>query len=127
MRKNRMHRLSKRLIFALFVVLLMSHRPLWGYEETSVASGGTITGKVVLKGTPPPVRIFHLIFSPNIDFCGKVSDGKGNRLLKEFQVSRDGGFQDVVIAVVGVEKGKKFDYSPRLDIETCRISPFVAP
>ena len=97
----------------------------WGYEEITVTSGGTVTGKVFLKGTPPPARIFHLIFSPNIDFCGKISDGKGNRLLKEFRVSEDGGFQDAVVAVVGVKQGKKFDYTPELDVETCRISPFV--
>ena len=97
----------------------------WGYEEITVTSGGTVTGKVFLKGTPPPARIFHLIFSPNIDFCGKISDGKGNRLLKEFRVSEDGGFQDAVVAVVGVKQGKKFDYTPEIDVETCRISPFV--
>ncbi len=48
-------------------------------------NGGTLTGKVSLNGTPPPTRIFHLIFSPNIDFCTKISDGKGNRLLKAFR------------------------------------------
>ena len=90
-------------------------------------AGGIITGTVTLKGTPPPVRIFHLIFSPNIDFCGMISDGKGNRLLKEFRVSEDGGFQDVVVAVVGVKQGKKFDYTPEIGVKTCRISPFVVP
>jgi len=99
----------------------------WGYEEVAVASGGTITGRVFLKGVPPPTRIFHMVFSPNIDFCGKISDGKGNRLLKEFRVSDDGGFQDVVVAVVGVKQGKKFDYTPEINVETCRISPFVVP
>src|SRR3972149_2307925 len=99
----------------------------WGYEEITVTSGGTLTGKVVLKGPPPPARIFHLIFSPNIDLCGRISDGKGNRLLKEFKVAEDGGFQDVVVVVVGVKKGKKFDYAPEIKIENCRISPFVKP
>ena len=47
------------------------------YEEITVGSGGKITGKVALTGTPPPARIFHLVFSPNMDFCGKISDGKG--------------------------------------------------
>jgi hypothetical protein len=121
--------LRRWIIFTgLFIALALSNQSAgWGYDEITVASGGTIAGKVFLKGAPPPVRIFHLIFSPNIDFCGKVSDGKGNRLLKEFRVSGDGGFQDVVIAVVGVEQGKKFDYMPALDLEACRISPFVVP
>ena len=99
----------------------------WGYEEIVVTSGGAVAGRVSLKGTPPPSRIFHMVFSPNIDFCTRVSDGKGNRLLKEFRVSEDGGFQDVVVAVVGVERGKRFDYTPEIKLENCRISPFVTP
>ncbi|MBI3811376.1 MAG: carboxypeptidase regulatory-like domain-containing protein [Nitrospirae bacterium] len=97
----------------------------WGYDEIVVSHGGTLSGKVMLQGTRPPTRIFHLIFSPNIDFCGKVSDGKANRLLKEFEMSEDGGFRNVVVAVVGVKAGKKFDYNPELTIDTCRIGPFV--
>ncbi len=108
-------------------VLSLGLRPALGYEEITVTSGGTITGRVVLKGVPSPARIFHLVFSPNIDFCGTISDGKGNRLLKEFKAAEDGGFQDVVVAVVGVKKGKKFDYTPEMKIENCRILPFVMP
>jgi hypothetical protein len=108
-------------------VLSLCLQPALGYEEAAVTSGGTITGRVVLKGTPPPARIFHLVFSPNIDFCGAISDGKGNRLLKEFSAAEDGGFQGVVVAVVGVKKGKRFDYIPEMKIENCRISPFIMP
>jgi hypothetical protein len=99
----------------------------WAYQEIPVASGGTLKGRVSLIGAPPPSRIFHMVFSPNITFCTRISDGKGNRLLKEFRVSADGGFQDVVVAVVGVEKGKRFDYTPQINLENCRIGPFVTP
>ena len=108
-------------------LLLFCVQGVFAYEETTVTSGGTFSGRVILKGTPPPSRIFHLIFSPNPKFCGRVSDGKGNRLLKEFRVAPDGGFQNVVVAVIGVEKGKPFDYRPELTIENCSISPFVTP
>lgn len=111
----------------LFIFLLFSGKIGWGYEEGPVTSGGTITGKVFLKGTPPPARILHLIFSPNIDFCGRISDGKGNRLLKEFRVADDGGLQDVIVAVVGVKKGKPFHFKPEITIENCRVVPFVTP
>ena len=112
----------------LAATFILWQQPVFGYEETPVLGGGTLTGKVVLKGPPPPARIFHLIFSPNIDFCGQISDGKGNRLLQEFQVAEeDGGFQGVVVAVVGVERGKPFDYAPQIGIEHCRIAPFVTP
>lgn len=96
-----------------------------GYEAVPVENGGTVEGKVFLEGETPPARVFHLIASPNIEFCGKVSDGKGNRLLQEFRAGRDGGFQNVVVALVGVERGKPFDHAPRLSVEHCRISPFV--
>src|SRR3569832_896865 len=107
--------------------VLSLHSAGWGYEETTVTAGAPLSGKVVLEGTPPPTRIYHLIFSPNIDFCSRVSDGKGNRLVKEFSVSEDGGHQNAIVAVIGVEKGKAFDFSPELTIENCRIAPFVPP
>ena len=99
----------------------------FAYEEITVTGGGAVTGRVVLNGPTPPTRIFHLVFSPDFDFCSRISDGKGNRLLKDVQVSDTGGLRDVIIAVVGVEKGKPFDYTPRLEIDNCRISPFVMP
>jgi hypothetical protein len=113
------------LLLLIFVLFLGGES--WGYEEGPVTEGGTLTGKVILKGTPPPARIYHLIFSPNIDFCIRVSDGRGNRLLKEFRVSEEGGLQDAIVAVLGVEKGKPFDHTPEIKIEDCRIAPFVTP
>jgi len=114
-------------LFLLSFVVGVSTREVFGYEEVVVTSGATLSGKVTLKGPVPPTRIFHLVFSPNSAFCGGISDGKGNRLLKEFQVVPDGGFRDVVVAVVGVEKGKPFTLAPKVDIEHCRILPFVTP
>jgi hypothetical protein len=109
------------------LLLLGQAAPTLAYDEITVTGGGTVTGRVVLNGPPPPSRIFHLVFSPNIDFCSRISDGKGNRLLKEFEVSDNGGLRDAIVAVVGVERGKPFSYTPRLEINTCRISPFVMP
>ncbi len=123
-----MKRDKKGIIFVWgLLLLLLCGQATFAYEEGPVTSGGTFSGRVTLKGTPPPSRIFHLIFSPNPQFCGKISDGKGNRLLKEFWVAPDGSFQNVVVAVVGVEKGKPFDYRPELTIENCRIAPFITP
>lgn len=119
---------KKAIVASLWILLALLNSPsVSAYEEIPVTSGGTVTGKVFLKGTPPPARIFHMVFSPNIDLCTRISDGKGNRLLKEFRVSEDGGLQNVVVAVVGVKKGKRFDYTPEIHLENCRISPFVTP
>jgi|SRR5579863_1503391 len=127
MRPTRESRIAIAFIGGVLLSTLFFPGSGFAYEEIAVSNGGTLIGKVTLRGTPPPARVFHLIFSPNIDFCGKISDGKGNRLLKEFRSSQDGAFQDVVVAVVGVERGRKFDYSPELSLENCRIGPFVMP
>lgn len=121
--------INRWIILLSFISALLFGYPSasWGYEEIEVASGGTLTGKVFLKGEPPPPRIYHLIFSPNIDFCIRISDGRGNRLLREFRVAEDGGLQDVIVAVVGIEKGKPFNFTPAINIEDCRIAPFVTP
>lgn len=98
------------------------------YEAVPVKNGGTVTGKVTLKGEVPPPRLFHLVLYPFGPFCEKRdSDGKGNRVLQEFKRSEDGGLQDVVIAVQGVRKGKPFvhpkgEFRARL----CTFEPFVS-
>lgn len=122
----------KRLAFGPMILLIgsLTLAPTFvtfGYEEVEVVSGGSIEGRVILEGGVPPARIFHLVFSPNIDYCQRISDGKGNRLLKEFIVSEDGGFQNAVVAVIGVQKGKPFTETPELVIENCEIQPFVSP
>ena len=50
--------LTSRIIVTGFLcVLILGGRSVsWGYEEITVISGGTVTGRVVLKGTPPPSR-----------------------------------------------------------------------
>jgi len=120
------HTLAPALAGLLFL-LGPASMGLAAYEEITVTGGGAVTGRVTLHGAPPPSRIFHLIFSPNIDFCSRISDGGGNRLLKEFTASDAGGLRDVIVAVVGVERGKPFAYEPALEIDTCRITPFVMP
>jgi len=110
-----------------FVFLSGNSPQVWAYEEAPVRNGGTLKGRVFLNGPPPPDRVYHLIFSPNIDFCRGISDGDGNRILKEFQTSADGGFQDVIIAIVGVKKGKPFGMTPIVWLEDCEMRPFVTP
>ncbi len=97
------------------------------YDEAPVADGGRVSGRVVLTGTPPPARIFHLILSPNPDVCSRIADGRGNRLLPEFRVDPAGGLADTVVMIVGVERGKPFPETTALAIENCRMAPFVLP
>lgn len=123
---------SKELIFvALFLIGLVSiveDRAAFGYQEGEVKNGGTITGRITLKGAPPAPRLFHLVLYPFGPFCEKRdSDGKGNRVLQEFKRSGDGGFQDVVVAVHGVRIGKPFSH-PKGEFHAvrCAFEPFVS-
>ncbi|MHB8481386.1 MAG: peptidase associated/transthyretin-like domain-containing protein, partial [Nitrospiria bacterium] len=121
--------LKGRCLTVIFVGMFSFFIPLsgWGYEEIEVKSGGTLSGQVILKGTPPPARIFHLITSPNMAYCGKISDGKGNRLLEEFSAAENGSLSNVVVAIVGVEKGTPFNFIPEVNVKNCQIAPFVTP
>ncbi len=110
----------------LFLFILWVPVLGWTYEEVEVTSGGTLKGRAFLQGTTPPARIYHLIFSPNIEFCRNISDGNGNRILREFRVSDAGGFENVLVAIIGVGKGKPFDFTPKINIEHCRMTPFVS-
>ena len=96
------------------------------YKITSVDKGGMLEGRVNLTGTVPKARAFHLIHAPNIEFCSRMSDGKGHRILYDFKVSRQGGLQDTVIAIHGVKKGKPFPRNlQKLQLNLCHADKYV--
>lgn len=115
------------LALALLGYLLLSSYPALAYEEVVLKNAGNYSGKVTLTGSVPPPRRFHLITFPNMEYCGTISDGKGDRLLREFNVSEKGEFGQVVVLFVAVPHGKPFDYTPEIHIENCLIDPFIAP
>src|SRR5438445_8566705 len=75
------------------------------YQETSVTDGGTITGKVTLRGGKPVPRGFNLVTFPDPVYCGRISNGKGFRLLQEFTVGEYLGIKEVVVGRAGAERG----------------------
>jgi hypothetical protein len=91
------------------------------YEEAAVSDGGTVSGKVTFKGTPPAPKLHELSKFPQAAFCGKVdSDGK-NR--KQVLVSvNNGALSDVVVYIENITKGKPFKF-PGTDVKTdiCRF------
>jgi len=97
------------------------------YEVSTVLNGASITGQVIFKGPVPHPRPFGLIVYPDMDLCERISDGKGHRLLRDFSVSENGGFQDVVVAVQNVSRGKPFPGKEVLiGIKDCEFRPFVS-
>jgi Carboxypeptidase regulatory-like domain len=106
---------------------------VWGsvasaYESGEVTHGGTITGKVTLRGPIPEPRVFPMVLYPFGDFCKKISNGEGLIVLKEFNVDNVGGLQDAVVAVQGVQRGKPFRYrDTELVTVNCMFHPVDVP
>ena len=96
------------------------------YQIKSVDHGGALSGTVRLSGRVPKPRVFHLIHAPNVEYCARISDGKGNRILYDFQVSQAGGLQDTVVAILGIKKGKPFPQKMKsLLLDRCRSDQYV--
>jgi hypothetical protein len=101
--------------------------PVSAYEVVEVEHGGTVTGKVTLEGQPMPTsQGFNLVTFPDPEYCGRISNGSGWRLLYDFSIDQMGGLKDVVVSLEGIEKGRPFDLSvPRVEARDCRFQPFV--
>lgn len=97
------------------------------YEEMSVADGGTLTGTVLLDGKVPGPKGYNLTTLPDAIYCGRISDGRGWRLLQPFNAGPNGEFRQVVVLLEDIEKGKPFaEYQPpRIEAVDCRFLPFV--
>ena len=72
------------------------------YEVRNVEAGGTIRGTVTLKGAAPFPKAYNLITFPDPEYCGRISDGNGWRLLKDFVVNNRNQLQGVVMVVEGL-------------------------
>jgi hypothetical protein len=96
------------------------------YTVVSVDNGGTLKGRVTLSGKVPRARSYHMIHAPNIEYCSRISDGKGHRLLFDFTVSQNRGLKDTLLHLVKVDKGKPF--SPNMQIfhvNRCQANRYV--
>jgi hypothetical protein len=97
------------------------------YEESVVSDGGSLTGRVTLVGQVPRPKGYNLTTLPDAIYCGRISDGRGWRLLQPFHVGDGGAFQDVVVFIEGIERGKSFASfkTPRIEAIDCRFLPFI--
>lgn len=107
--------------------VLLGVRPSFGYDVIQVENGGTVSGRVMTPDPQPKSKKFPFIRSPNIEYCEQISDGHGNRELREFFVGKGGELKNVVIAIDGIKRGKPFPAEPpRATIHLCQFEPFVA-
>ena len=96
------------------------------YEEITVADGGSLSGTVTLLGEVPKPKGYNLVTFPDPLYCGRISDGRGWRLLQTFHIGAEQAFEDVVVLIEGIEKGKKFEFmTPRVEAIDCMFKPFT--
>jgi len=111
------------------IVALALRVPIgFAYEVAEVQQGGSIVGKATLLGPIPEPRAFPIVLYAFGEYCKRISDGNGHVLLREFNVEADGGLQDVVVAVQGVERGKPFRYfNNEFVAVNCMFHPYNVP
>ena len=92
----------------------------WGYEVVEVKNGGTVAGRIHFQGEAPAQKKLHITKNENV--CGVKP-----LFSQEFVVSKKGALKNVVVSLVGVEKGKAFKKkSARLNQRQCMFVPHVA-
>jgi len=89
------------------------------YEAGPVANGGSVSGTVKFKGTPPPRA--KLDVNKDTEVCGTTE-----KLSRELVVAPDGGIQYAVVSIPGIAKGKPFSTDkPVLDQKGCEYVPHI--
>jgi len=116
--------------FGLIIVLVglwsVGSSQVSAYDVIEVEGGGVIRGTVSLNGPVPPPKAYNLITFPDPEYCGRISDGNGWRLLKDFVVNDQYQLQGVVMVLEGVMAGKPFALSiPKVEARDCQFSPFT--
>ena len=112
--------------FTLVVALTSSADQVLSYDVIDVQHGGVIEGTVTLDGPVPEPKGFNLITFPDPQYCGRISNGRGWRLLHDFVVGSNGGLKDAIVLLEGVEAGKPFEISvPLIEARDCMFKPFM--
>jgi hypothetical protein len=106
--------------FIWFFLAVLNLSPTWSAEESKVADGGALEGKVLFKGTPPGPK--KVIPTQDKEVCGEVRDELRMVLGKDKTV---GG---AIVYLKEVEKGKPLEKPkkpPVIDNVKCKFEPEV--
>ncbi|NIO11322.1 MAG: hypothetical protein GTO40_26230 [Deltaproteobacteria bacterium] len=103
------------------LVLFLFASPALAYQETAVADGGSIVGKVMFKGTAPaPKKI-------TVTRDKKVCD-RETKYTESLLVSKNRGVKNVVVRLTDIKKGRKFEVPNSFEIDQggCQFRPHVS-
>jgi hypothetical protein len=101
--------------------LLVAAAPAPAYEAVTVTDGGTIKGKVVFAGTPPPKK--KVIPTKDKEACGS-----GVREVDQIVLGPDKAVQEAVVYLKQIDKGKAWEKPakpPAIDNVKCDFVPHV--
>ncbi|MEY4527019.1 MAG: hypothetical protein RL768_738 [Nitrospirota bacterium] len=108
------------------LIMAVGAAPVSAYDVIDVPHAGSIEGVVKLAGALPEPKGFNLITFPDPAYCGRISNGRGWRLLRDFVVSPEAGLKDAIVLLEGVEAGKPFETSvPLIEARDCIFQPFM--
>ena len=108
------------------ILVVLTVGPAPAYDVIDVQHSGMIEGTVLLDGAVPEPKGFNLITFPDPAYCGRISNGRGWRLLHDFVVDAQGGLKDAIVLLEGVEAGKPFEMSvPLIEARDCMFQPFM--
>ena len=80
----------------------------------------------MLSGEVPEQKAYNLVTFPDPEYCGRISNGNGWRLLRDFFVNDRKQLKNVVVLLEGVQAGKVFEFSvPRIEARDCQFTPFT--
>lgn len=87
--------------------------------EGGVENGGTVSGRIILNGSPPPSKM--LMIDEDAEVCGD------DRPSEELVVSDSGGIKNVVLSIDDIASGKNWDFPDEFvyDQEKCKFHPRV--
>ena len=110
-----------RVIVLVFAAALALVAVAEGFEVVPVPDGGSLRGKVVDPGPPPPPR--KVVPTKDREVCGS-----GVREVPQMLLGPDRGVQDAIVYLRKVEKGKAWDRPPQppaIDNVKCDFRPHV--
>jgi hypothetical protein len=117
---------AARMIVAAFGLAMGLGGTVAAYDVIAVEHGGTVSGRISLEGPVPKPKGYNLVVYPDPEYCGRISNGGGWRLLYDFVVGRQGGLKDAVVMLEGIASGKAFDVSvPHVEARDCKFLPFM--
>lgn len=100
-------------------MLLTLPTAVLGYEAGPVTNGGSITGTVKYKGTPPPRETLDV--NKDKEVCAVTP-----KFSRDLVVSPDGGIKYAVVSIVDIKKGKPFAKDTAvLDQKGCEYQPHI--